>query len=767
MTPITLNDFEVTVTSISSQGDFGGAYLWGRIDKSLAATITKYELSVNVKGNYKYFPKDLVIIPGDRWLINGACIIENRKNINGYIHTVLTVNVSSASLVYCAEYSLEMMLQEIPGMGLSKTQQLLKEFGEENLRYHLEAGDQLKIEKVLTPDMSDRVIQWWKNYGASDDYRFFMRFGLSARDSRLITDFYCPYPKQRLSEDPYAILSFFDNLPLVDRLALTGYNLLPDDQRRLYAFAEKSVFDLVAKGNTACYEDELKNQIRKNISKINVERPALKEVISSIRTYGSGQIVYDDETKLVSPVAAYGIERDISHHITRLLNSSAEPNLPRQVKTLTSSDIDYLLNQFDENEQLRLGIPNFKLNKKQRKAVEMALNNRVSIITGDAGTGKTSVLRALYDVLDHCNFTYYQCAISGRATKRLREATDRHDESYTVAGLIRSIRKIDNHDPRYVIVDESAMVDAWNLWKLLNTLGACSRIILVGDPAQLAPVGAGLTLHLLAEVASIPQVTLEEIVRQDDGCEIPLLTRAMRSGDWILKESSMLQGVELINCGNSNIFETVVSLYGSNKNDTQILSATYHGRYAGITAINELCQTTYNPDGKPVISFNLEHEAYQHHGLKVGDPVIMTENDWNRDLANGSLGEVIEAYDEPQAASTETQEETLSLGLIRWDDGNIHPILLDDVDPERELIQLAYCLSVHKAQGSEFKRVIIPVPDTRSLIIDRCWLYTAITRAKSSVVLVGDPEHIAKVVSAPPKSQSRTTALESMIQNLS
>ena len=142
----------------------------------------------------------------------------------------------------------------------------------------------------------------------------------------------------------------------------------------------------------------------------------------------------------------------------------------------------------------------------------------------------------------------------------------------------------------------------------------------------------------------------------------------------------------------------------------------------------------------------------------------MTSNDRERGLERGSLGTIIEAYDNPLPIVAGEDRNELSLGLVQWDDESLHPILLNDVD--NALKQLSYCLSVHQAQGSKFERVIIPVPDIRSLIIDRYWLYTAATRAKHLVIFVGKSDHIAKVISETPKSRSRVSALRPMLERL-
>jgi len=281
---------------------------------------------------------------------------------------------------------------------------------------------------------------------------------------------------------------------------------------------------------------------------------------------------------------------------------------------------------------------------------------------------------------------------------------------------------------------------------------------------NIPPVGPGKTLHLLAECKAIPQVTLINIVRQADDCAIPQFSRAMRTGSWVWVEDATLAGVEVIQCKDSNIINAVLSQYDSTPADTQILSATYKNKFAGINTLNNFCQKRYNPDGEMLLLYNTDETSYENTGFRVGDLLLMMKNDWSRDLANGSMGELVEIFDTPIEIILSHQRTELALGQAIWDDGETKPIFLSDILQEN--ISLSYCMSVHKAQGSEFPRIIIPIPSGSSMIVDRCWLYTAVTRAKNSVVLVGDVKRMKQVVRDAPIASKRITGLEPMLKEL-
>jgi len=747
---------KITTTKVSSIGQYGGAMFWGHADGDT-------NIHVNVIGNAKLFPKPVFVEKGDIWKITGIATSKKRKAPNGFSFYVTTVAATSAELIKSADLPLSEALKTVVGVGESKIEKLFCTFDEATLKVALDTHDTVSLRTVLTNETADRIITWWHDYGKRDDYNFFLRFKFKPKTVRHIIQFFSPQPKQRLSENPYALLSLTNNFSLVDSVAIAGYGLTPTDPRRLYALAEKSLYDMLDGGNTATTENLLKQALSKNLRNLGVPGITIQSVRDIWNSKCDGQVHYDKSTGLISPLAAYSIERDIYFKLDTLLNKK-EAALPEKIHQPSKEEIDSYLDEFNSIESERLGIDNFSLNYEQRLAVHTALQNRASLITGDAGTGKTSVLRALYYVLDICGFTYYQQAISGRATKRMREATDRHDDSYTVAGFLKSINAISDSEPSYVVIDEAAMVDTWNLWRVFNTLGKRTRIILVGDPDQLPPVGPGKTLHLFAECNAIPQVTLIDIVRQAGDCAIPEFSRAMRTGSWVWVEDTALEGVEVIQCKDSNIINAALNQYDSSPADTQILSATYKNKFSGINTLNKFCQKRYNPDGEMLLLYNTDESSYENTGFRVGDPLLMMRNDWSRDLANGSMGKLVEIFDTPIEVILSHQRTELALGQAIWDDGETQPIFLSDILQEN--ISLSYCMSVHKAQGSEFPRIIIPIPSTRSMIIDRCWLYTAVTRAKNSVVLVGDVERMKQVVRDAPIASKRITGLEPMLKEL-
>lgn len=206
--------------------------------------------------------------------------------------------------------------------------------------------------------------------------------------------------------------------------------------------------------------------------------------------------------------------------------------------------------------------------------------------------------------------------------------------------------------------------------------------------------------------------------------------------------------------GALGIPEMVLQLYRQDPMNTQVLSARRNGP-DGTKGLNALCQTSLTASAKPVEVWDERHNAYARVGLHLGDPVLCTRNLWDRGLQNGSLGVVVQVEDEAQALTDEDGNKTgLALAWVDWDDGVRRPI----VEEMLEDLELGYAITVHKAQGSQWPRVIVPLTGHR--LLDRTLVYTAVTRAQRQVLLVGDEAAAQSAVEGFPRAQSRQVALD-------
>jgi exodeoxyribonuclease V alpha subunit len=383
----------------------------------------------------------------------------------------------------------------------------------------------------------------------------------------------------------------------------------------------------------------------------------------------------------------------------------------------------------------------YRLTERQRDAIRGSLSKRFMVLAGYAGSGKTTCLLGVCDVAEALGRELHLMALSGRAAKRISEATGRR--ARTVAGFLQ--RAAEGEKPRdssIVIVDESSMLDLATLWRITRVLGSAS-LILVGDPAQLPPIGFGLTFHRFCnESHDLPRVILDRVMRQTAESGIPAVAEAVRYGQFpdLPTYEGRRAGVSFISCDARAAIKQIARVGrmliadGVCREEIQILAPVRSGP-AGVDAIN--------------LQFHRAKRQTRHDELFPGrddigpdDPIIWTVNDWQRELMNGSMGRV-------DGVLGGVAEVTL--------DGN--PYQLSAVDAES--IELAYAVSVHKAQGSEWPIVIVPI--FKSRILDRTLIYTAITRASSQVILVGDEDALRRSIVEEPFVSMRQVGISNRL----
>jgi exodeoxyribonuclease V alpha subunit len=423
------------------------------------------------------------------------------------------------------------------------------------------------------------------------------------------------------------------------------------------------------------------------------------------------------------PLGAAAMERAVTDRLRELL--AGVPGLERNLFShhLPSITAD-VITSFEE----RAGL---QLNPGQRRAVEIALQRPLSVLTGGAGTGKTTVLQVIHCIAERVGVPVVQMALSGRAAQRMREATGR--TASTIAAFLRVAEQghVDPESEPLVIIDESSMLDLPLMYSIVRALPVGARLLLVGDPYQLPPIGFGLIFQVLAASSNIPRVELIEVHRQARSSGIPQIARDIRHGiaPPLPAFAGLCSGVSFIEADDHAVMDHILGVLGawSGCDDAQVLAVTKRGR-SGIRNINATLHAMASAN-KPKL---------EGWGLADGDPIIYLENDYERELWNGSLGKIE--------------------SILRSHGGRFLLCSLDGARqeiPEENFhrIDLAYAITVHKAQGSQFKKVIVPV--VRSRLLDRTLIYTALTRGMEQVVFIGDRGAFDAAITAPPRSHER------------
>ncbi|MGL6077223.1 ATP-dependent DNA helicase [Methyloversatilis discipulorum] len=687
--------------------------------------------------------------PGQWWKVAGE---PSRRllDVNGYQVAETQIEASSAVLLRpSGEHIVSFMAdsQAFEGIGQVKARKLWETFGE-RLYEHLDCGNVAELSKVLTPASATQVVGAWAEHGDSRTLQWLQAQGFDLQIGRKVMQFFGPETAEKLEEDPYRLLSFCANWRKTDSLARSHFGVAEDDPRRLQAAVEEACYRTFSAGHTSVLSAKLMVTLEGILgaqTKTFKWRSLVPTALSQGLSNGSFVIGHHG----VQPLGAMVMERVVAQAVAARLASQVPALLPKD-------DIDELLLSYEKAEGI-------ELNEAQWEAVHLAAARPFALITGGAGVGKTTVLKGLYEIYDRAGMAVTQLALAGRAAKRMQEATGR--PASTIANFLRNRKDEDLDDRCVVVVDEASMVDIITMSRLCELIGPAPRLVLVGDPAQLMPVGPGLVLHALAKVPQVPVAQLT-VVKRYSGA-IALAAAAIREGTWPELSSDPDAAIAFIPCARrsslpneATIPETVLRLYRQDPANTQILCARRNGP-DGAKGLNALCQSALTADAKPVQVWDERHDAYARVGFHLGDPVLCTRNLWDRGLQNGSLGVVVQVDDEPQMLTDDDGEESgLALAWVDWDDGVRRPIVEEILDD----LELGYAITVHKAQGSQWPRVIVPLTGHR--LLDRTLVYTAVTRAQRQVLLIGDAAAAKKAVEGLPRAHARQVSLDLILSQL-
>ncbi|MBQ0101647.1 MAG: ATP-dependent RecD-like DNA helicase [Firmicutes bacterium] len=406
------------------------------------------------------------------------------------------------------------------------------------------------------------------------------------------------------------------------------------------------------------------------------------------------------------------------------------------------------------NLEIRFGIDYADM---QKKAIATSLSNGVMVITGGPGTGKTTIIRAIISIFDFMDMETVLCAPTGRAAKRLSEATG--CEAFTIHRLLEmefggdggdaTFRKNENDrlEQDVIIIDETSMVDIILAQALLKAVKPGARIIFVGDSDQLPSVGAGNFLNDIIRSGCFPVIALTDIFRQDAESYIITNSHLINEGKMPkIDNKNVTDFFFMTRNSTADVSDTVVELcasrlpstYGKQiADDLQIITPTRKGP-CGTEALNAALQAALNPPKK--------NKAEKKRGktvFRVGDKVMQIKNDYSAEWTRGSeYGVGIYNGDIGRITDIDLGENTLTVDF----DGRVAEIGFEKLED----IEHAYAITVHKSQGNEYSTVILPLFSTGAFysenLFTRNLLYTAVTRAKNMVIMVGSVGTVAKMV---------------------
>ena len=407
-------------------------------------------------------------------------------------------------------------------------------------------------------------------------------------------------------------------------------------------------------------------------------------------------------------------------------------------------------------------------NKEQLLAIRKTLENRISIITGGPGTGKTTIIKAITKLYikihnlrpDEISSQIALLAPTGRAAKKLAESTGL--PASTIHRYLKwnkeandfQINELNKNFHRLVIVDETSMIDTHLFDALLKGICTNIQLILVGDANQLPSVGPGLILSDLINSAVFTFTPLETIYRQSNNSYIPYLAQEIKnknlSNDYLTKKDDY----NFLNATGSNIRELIKMICersikkGLTDKDIQILAPMYKGEN-GIDHLNEILRDLFNPPDTKKKEIKVGEVTY-----RVGDKVLQLTNDPNNGVFNGDIGYIKDIV----TITVPKKQETIVIDF----DGN----KVDYKKEDMNMVKHAYAISIHKSQGSEFPHVIMPITKSYYKMLYNKLIYTGVSRAKKSLVLIGEPYALIMAVNNDYSNQRKTTLKERLLNNI-
>lgn len=743
----------VRVNTVRTQNPkgFGGCIFTAREIDVLTGVERHADRYLVVNASYKAIAGAFVEV-GQWWQLECGAPETFSRNINGYVIHESQVRPTSALMLHpSGEHIIEFLARDrknFPGIGNAKARQMWEHCRHEDggLFGVLDRGDLQRLCDVLPRHQAEKVIAGWAAHGDSKTLQWLQHHGFDHRIGRQVVKVYGRETIKKIEEDPYRLLAFMGTWSSVDLVAREKFGVTVDSPVRLQGAVEEALYKVFAAGHTQASRAMVTAHLRTLLGE-QKQGPewmhAVQEAIEKGLLNGAF-VVSDSDT--FHPVGAFTMEMSVAKAIAmRLAPDNGSELLP-------PARVNEVIREYEAAQ-------GFDLNEEQRQSVHLANRNRFSVVNGGAGVGKTTVLLAMCRLFDEAGVEVKQVALAGKAAKKMRQATGR--KSSTIASFLRSTDPADLQGPTVLIVDEASMVDIISMFRLCELLPPHVRLLMVGDGGQLMPVDPGLVFHVLIGNDAIPQQELKQTKRFAGA--IAEVAVDVRHGRWMPLTSEPSATISLLQCSPEDIPRIVTELYLGDPENSQIIS-TRRGGNAGTNLINTYCQSQSTGEGEALKVWNDEHDQWEWTRFRLHDQVLCTRNRWDMGIQNGSMGRLVEIANPPERVKDPDGNDLgEAIGWIMWDDGERRPMFSDLLGD----LELGYCVTVHKAQGSEWPTVIFPlVPSMRAGFIDRTMIYTAITRARKKVYLIGDTLAFKDAVERPELSRQRHVALPALLRRL-
>lgn len=735
----------VRVTSVRSRGAGGGCIFAGQILDGEGDARANGRLLV-VVASYAVIG-DGDVRKGELWRVSGRRQ-SYAYDVNGYRREEEQLVADAATLVRPSGENIVTSLADHPdfsGIGYVKARKLWDTFGDDLYRI-LDAGDVESLGRVLAREVAENLAAHWRTWDQGTIVRWLDCLKIPRVIGRKVVAYYGAEARRKIEDDPYRLIAFEADWSRVDEIARVSFGMQDDDPRRLSGALEEVLYRHLARKHTAATGAQVEDRLVTLLSPRGLRGREAQVATADARALAARAIAsgvtngaYVRSASQYHPTGVYLMEQYMAERFAAMRCAGAPMVDDDTIRAAAG--------------RFRL-VNGYSLNREQLAAVRLVVNERLAILTGGAGVGKTTVLRVVCDILEEHGVAVIQMALAGRAARRMRESTGR--DAMTIARFLsRSIAGEGLLTDRHcVVIDEASMVDVLTMHAVMRTIPEGARLLLIGDAVQLPPIGPGLVFHALVTADGLRDATarLTSVQRQRADTGIPSVAAVVRTHHWpaLPAYTRKQDGVRFLRCPTGHVADMaarVIDVYDALDGDTADVRMLCPTKATGVgtDVLNRLVQERYRTHDAPVCYQDGAGRAIMT-GFKQRDRVMWTRNDYTRDLTNGTLGRVIEAR-----PIDDTYRCVVDFEGVR------HKLMLDDLDN----LVMAYAITVHKAQGSEFERVIIPVFPNH--LLDQSLLYTALTRGVRQVVFVGDEEAASAAVRASARAAQRQVGFTAMI----
>lgn len=627
------------------------------------------------------------------------------------------------------------------GIGEKKAKAIVDVLGKDTLQIILENPDNLILIPGITKTNIDTLHNKLKEYESSyETVLYLSNLGFSTKDSMLIYNYYKDRVKEVIEEDIYQLeYSIYElNFKKIDRIALKN-GMAKDSFVRVRA-AILYIMEEVSNtyGHSYFYYDEI-FQYLPRVLLISISDEVYKKAMESL-------IV---DLMIVNKEDRYYL-KDMWEAETLIVKRF------RLLAHKEDEDFENLEDKLTEMESV-FGI---SYNEEQRQAILDSIRKNFLIITGGPGTGKTTIMKGIIELYKEVHKLSYEklaervqlLAPTGRAAKRMSDATLM--PASTIHRFLKwqketnkfQVNEYHKSKAEVVILDESSMVDTLLMASLLRGISANCKVIMVGDSYQLPSVGPGQVLHDLISSSKLPVVELKELYRQGMDSNILTLAYDVRKGEVVDDVFNKEEDLTFIECSDDDVISNLMDVSSTFKDlsykNFQILAPMYKTK-CGIDMINQRLQVIFNPKDKSKKELVVGDVIFRE-----GDKVIELTNMPDENIYNGDIGIISQIVTQP------AKKITIDF------DGNEVTFTAANFNKFR----LAYAISIHKAQGSEFDVVVMPIVQGYRKMLYRKLVYTGITRSKKMLYLIGDKNALRQAVNNT-SSDIRRTTIKDFLEN--